>query len=655
MNKKKILLLMIIAIIMAIGIRNIDLGLRYNMNWFDYYNYSSGLSSKESALLKEKPLLVGVYNDPPLSFINEFNNDNAGIMIDYLSQLAIELTNNIHLKAGDKEKLLESINKNELDIIAIEQPLVNDSILSYSQSLCIVKGKIAIKSNSPIENLNDLEGLTLVALDRDLSDGRIHNFLDKIVTVNIIEVDNMYQCFALVRNNIAVGFIGDDMEIAHYINVTNRGNGYKFLEPVIYEREICLAVKKENAELLTIINKGILALKKKNLVVQTQTKWLGDFDSHSIDFRQLELAYKIIIAIVLIVTIFSSWNYIITQRVNTKTRELYESKSELRLIIDTLHRGIMVIENDSTIVECNDSITRLMKVSRDDLIGQDYHSIEFLDSFLEEGNMDKLFNFADAFYYITSQSYGNNKRLITVEDYTDKHIAERRARQESKMIAVGQLSAGLAHEIRNPLGLIKSYVYILEKYILNEISKHAIFVINDSVARINNLIENLLRFSKLSNDERKLVDIKSLLELILLLEEKNLHENAIEVTSAVVGENIRPVVLNEDVLKMILLNLINNSIDSFIGIEREYKYISIKVDIKDSEINIHIADNGCGIEKDKLENIFNPFYSTKDSGTGLGLYVISTEITNNDGKILVESEVGHGTDFTIVLPIKECV
>lgn len=652
MKKIRIAFLIIVSIFIAIGIRNLDLKLRYNMTWTDYYSYDVGMSNKEKDLLKEKSLLVGVYNDPPLSFTNEYNNDNAGVMVDYLSQLAIEISNNIHLKAASKQALLEGLASGDVDVIAIEKNQTLQQKLLYSQPLCIVKGKIAVRSDSSIESISDLEGQTLVALEQDVEDGRIHKYFDGKVNVTIMVVDNMYQCFALVRNDIAVGFVGDDMEVAHYINVTNRGNSYKYLEPELYSKEICLAVNEDEELLLTILNKGILELKKKNLIVQTQKKWLGDFDSHGIDFRQLELGYKIVFSISMIIAGFSSWNYIITQRVNTKTRELSESKAELRLIIDTLQRGIMVIEDDSIIVECNDAITNLLEEDRESLIGRDYHDIERLIPFLSKENMDKVFNLGHAYYYVTGQLYGKNKRLIMIEDYTDKHITERRMRQESKMVAVGQLSAGLAHEIRNPLGLIKSYVYVLEKYCTNEISKHAILVINDSVKRVNNLIENLLRFSKLSNDESKVVAIDNLVDLILSLEDKNLKNNDIKVTRHISGTHLRPVVVNEDVVKMILLNLINNSIDSFTGVDRLQKKIHLEVQIKESDLVITMVDNGCGIEKDKLENIFNPFYSTKDSGTGLGLYIINTEIANNDGRITVNSEFGEGTEFNIVLPIK---
>lgn len=653
MKKRKILVLMTLLIIGIIGMRKLDINLRYNMGMHDYYKYNATLTQKEKDLLQEKHFLVGVYNDPPLAFINKFNNHNAGIMVDYLSQLAIELSNNIHLKVGSQDYLRDAMKNDELDIMVMENTDENKKEFSISQSLCVVKGKIFVKNSSNIKELEDIKDKTFVVLERDNKDRRINKYFEDKINVRILEVDNIYQCFALIRNNIVDGFVGDDMEIAHFLNVTNRGTSFRALELTLYEKEMCLAVKKENGYLLDILNKGIIQLKKKNLVAQTQYKWLGNFDTDVIDLSRIELAYKVFIAGISIIAIFSSWNYLITQRVNTKTRELSESKEELRLIIDTMKNGIMVIEGDSIIVECNDAVTGITNIPREDLIGSNYKEFEALEPFVNKENMNKLFNVGNYYYYVTSQKITSNKSMMIIEDYTEKYFNEKRVRQESKMIAVGQLSAGLAHEIRNPLGLIKSYSYIIERHRINEICDHAIVVINDSVARINKLIENLLRFSKLSNDENKSVNIENLLNLILELEEKNIEQNEIKMITSITGNFSKEVFINEDVLRMLLLNLLNNSIDSFKGVEREEKKIYIRMNIEEDHLKIEVVDNGCGIEKEKLENIFNPFYSTKENGTGLGLYIISTEISNNDGKISVESNFGEGTKFDIVLPIKE--
>ncbi|MDF2546766.1 MAG: putative sensor histidine kinase [Anaerosolibacter sp.] len=652
MKKGKIIILIILLIIGSIGIRKLDLNIRYNMGMREYFKYNTVLTEKEKELLKEKHLLVGVYNDPPLAFINEFNNYNTGIMVDYLSQLEIELRSNIHLKVGSEDYLINAMKSDEVDVMVMENTDESKIEFGISEPLCVVKVKILVKNNSNIENVEDLKDMALVALERDNADGRINKYFEHRSNVEIIEVDNIYQCFALINNDIVVGFVGDDMEAAHFLNVTNRGTSFRFLELTLYEKEVCLAVQKENSDLLNVLNKGILELKKKNLIAQTQYKWLGEFNTDSIDLRHIELAYKVVIAIIFIIGIFSSWNYVITQRVNTKTRELSESKEELRLIIDTMQSGIMVIESDAIIVECNDAVTGITNIPREDLIGVNYNYFKALEPFVDKDNMNKVLNVGNAYYYVTSQKIASNKSMIIIENYTEKYFNEKRARQESKMIAVGQLSAGLAHEIRNPLGLIKSYSYIIEKHCINEICDHAILVINDSVARINKLIENLLRFSKLSNDEIKSVDIESVLSLILDLEEKNIKQNGIKIISNVTGNHLKQVLINEDVLKMVLLNLINNSIDSLEGVDREEKKIHVAIKIEEDYLNIKVIDNGCGIEKEKLENIFDPFYSTKENGTGLGLYIISTEISNNDGRISVESNLGEGTGFDIVLPIK---
>ena len=102
---------------------------------------------------------------------------------------------------------------------------------------------------------------------------------------------------------------------------------------------------------------------------------------------------------------------------------------------------------------------------------------------------------------------------------------------------------------------------------------------------------------------------------------------------------------------MVVQNLLKNAIDSFSGMEIERKRINLYAEFLEDRLLLKISDNGCGIEREKLDKIFDPFFSTKDSGTGLGLYIVSTEVENNNGKISVESERGKGTSFDIVLPI----
>jgi len=651
MKKRKIALITLLFIFAALIFFKVDVSIRYDMTLSDYIRCNSDLTDQEEAVIREKPINVGVYDDPPLTFTNEFNNYNSGIVVDYISQLAIETRSNVNLKVRPEKAIMSALYGSDVDVIILENNQENSELVDMSIPLCVLKTKVLVPINSGIKSLQHLDGKKLVTLANDNIDGRISSFFEGPMDIEIIEVENMYQCFALLRNKAVEGFVGDDMEVAHFLNATNRGNSYEFLDSVLFEKEMSLAVRKGSDDLLNILNKGILDLKKKNLIAQTQYKWLGDFETDSLDLRNIEIAYNVLLGIFIIVGALSSWNYVITQRVNTKTRELSESKEELRLIIDTMKNGLMVVENESNIVECNDSLEKIIGLQREELIGKPYQSIKALEPFVDTKNMNSVVNIGKSYYYITKQRVASNKSMIVIEDYTEKYLNERQARQESKMVAVGQLSAGLAHEIRNPLGLIKSYSYIIEKHRINDICDHAIYVINDSVDRVNKLIENLLRFSKLSNDEIKRISIKKVIDGIIEEEQRKIGCEDVEIISSY-GEDLDgEASINEEVLRMVVQNLLKNAVDSFSGLEIERKRINLYAEFLEDRLLLKISDNGCGIERVKLDKIFDPFFSTKDSGTGLGLYIVSTEVENNNGKISVESEIGKGTSFDIVLPI----
>lgn len=218
------------------------------------------------------------------------------------------------------------------------------------------------------------------------------------------------------------------------------------------------------------------------------------------------------------------------------------------------------------------------------------------------------------------------------------------------MIAVGQLMAGLAHEIRNPLGLIKSYSFVLNKYCENDLEKHALGVINSSVGRINGFIENLLNFSRLTNDEKQVTTIKTLIDEIIELENKTFKQNGIKIALNYDEGSEDNIMVNTDVIKLSLLNLLNNGIEAFESGATD-KNISISSKIEDNILHLNVTDNGCGIAPENLEHVFNPFYTTKSFGNGLGLYIVSSELAKINGKINVKSEAGSGTSFELTIPI----
>ena len=146
------------------------------------------------------------------------------------------------------------------------------------------------------------------------------------------------------------------------------------------------------------------------------------------------------------------------------------------------------------------------------------------------------------------------------------------------------------------------------------------------------------------------VDIKKLILSIIALEEKTLEKNGINIYMDFNLEKGSTLTLNEDVLKLIIVNLLNNSIDALRDTSNAEKNIKVTVTNMGGKLKMDFSDNGSGIPKENLETIFNPFFTTKETGTGLGLYILNSEIRSKDGQITVESVEGEGTTFHIILP-----
>ena len=216
------------------------------------------------------------------------------------------------------------------------------------------------------------------------------------------------------------------------------------------------------------------------------------------------------------------------------------------------------------------------------------------------------------------------------------------------MMAMGQLSVGLSHEIRNPLGIIRNGVYLIKMDMSTESKNRAIAMMENAINRINNLIEHLLSFSRSAADRYVKEDISVLVENTVTLMASKLKKKDIHLEFNHTGNKF--VEMNLESINIILVNLIENAIDSFADDTNE-NTITLDILAEESALKIIVADNGCGIPSNNLESIFEPFYTTKDidHGSGLGLYLVYNEVKKYNGDIAVESTVGVGTKFNIFI------
>ena len=234
---------------------------------------------------------------------------------------------------------------------------------------------------------------------------------------------------------------------------------------------------------------------------------------------------------------------------------------------------------------------------------------------------------------------------------TIAQISEQKERLETeierreRLKSVGILAAGMAHEIKNPLTSIKTFAeYLPKKYNDPEFREKFSRIVVDEVDRVNNIVEQLLEFSKPSDPNLKPVLIAELLDQTVSLLNNNMLRHGIELSKHLDPYAI--VLADPNQLKQVFLNILLNSIQSM---PSGGKLSIIARAEATAEIKVTISDTGCGISAEQLTHVFDPFYTTKEDGTGLGLAIVHGIITKHGGKIQMESEPGKGTTVNVTL------
>ncbi|MFC1560184.1 ATP-binding protein [Candidatus Margulisiibacteriota bacterium] len=244
-----------------------------------------------------------------------------------------------------------------------------------------------------------------------------------------------------------------------------------------------------------------------------------------------------------------------------------------------------------------------------------------------------------------------NQIGVSIENamlYEDAMEAQQHLYQADKLATLGTLAAGLAHEIKNPIAAIKGFSQVIDKAIEEgdkEVIKDFKDVVPRQLDRINKIVEKLLTLSKPYKIEREQVKINDVLEEIIKLVEKQAMKQRVEIVSDLGG--LPDILADYNQLTQAFLNLILNGIQSM----PNGGIIRIRTGIEQGKIVVEIADNGIGIPSERLSHIFDPFYTTKDGGSGIGLATTKKTIKDYHGDIRVESEEGKGAVFTVILPV----
>jgi two-component system, sporulation sensor kinase E len=337
---------------------------------------------------------------------------------------------------------------------------------------------------------------------------------------------------------------------------------------------------------------------------------------------------------------------------------LQESEQKFRKIFDGAMDGIVLFNNSYEMIDANPSARKILNLISEDL--KSFKLFELLFSGMRQDEIDpndweeKLQEISYTFEngeektleFTLKNNINENMNLAVLRDVTEKRELEEQLRKSDTLNVVGELAAGIAHEIRNPMTALKGFIQLLEGSIKDDYSLY-FNVITSELNRIESIITEFLILARPQAIQYLKKDIGTIMkETIDLL---NGQAILVNVQMELYLEQELPLIYCEpNQLKQVFINILKNAIE----VMPKGGQIDVKIKKKDEKhLIVSIIDRGLGIPEDKIKRLGQPFYTTKERGTGLGLMVSYKIIEEHRGIVEVESKVGNGTTFHITLPI----
>ena len=319
-----------------------------------------------------------------------------------------------------------------------------------------------------------------------------------------------------------------------------------------------------------------------------------------------------------------SHNRLALELLGLKETEVYEMN--LKSVIDFKETGI-----DGTLAECQPVLER---------------------EFLHQQKSGALIPITLSVTPILDEKNTCTGAVIVLRDLREIKQLEEKVRHSEKLAAIGELAAGVAHEIRNPLSSIKGFARFLAHSLSDRTrEKEYAEIMIKEVDRINSVVNDLLTFARPLEPELASTDLFELIEHTVRLLETDARSHNIKIRSKI-NPDLNSFLLDANQITQALLNLMLNALQEV----DDGGTVEVGADVDDSGSHLHIwvEDDGLGIPHDKKKKIFDPFFTTREKGTGLGLAIVRKIVENHGGELQVESPLPGktgGSRFTITLPV----
>ena len=368
--------------------------------------------------------------------------------------------------------------------------------------------------------------------------------------------------------------------------------------------------------------------------------------------------------------------------------DISDENESLYSVLESLSTGLLIINNDFHLVRYNQIAESWLPFSErlEDILNSENAIWEYVEdedvaNFIKNCMEKNITNCSEDFSIVTSGGSVRfltitisplvnegelSGKLILVRDITEKKNQDILLHRMENLANLTNLAAGMAHEIKNPLGAISIHIQLIQKALAKarenqnvlpppKFVEDHIDVVNEEIEHLNKLVMDFLLAVRPVKAQLELKEPDKLIENLVSFFKPEFKDEGIEVLFKP-SESGKRILLDEKLFRDVIMNISQNSLaalkSKFTGKKDGAKFCISNV-VRENKFIITIADNGCGMSEESLSKIFEPYYTTKANGTGLGMTMVYKIIKEFSGEIIVDSKEGQGTAFTITFPIPQ--
>ncbi|MBT2667598.1 transporter substrate-binding domain-containing protein [Bacillus sp. ISL-4] len=620
--------------------------------------------------------VAGDNNFPPFEYLSD-SGIYTGFNVDIMNAISIETGIRFEYYPMPWNEAVQAMRSGRVDAIqGMKYNQEREEIYDFSAPyFTSSQGIFVLKDNMYIRKIEDLKGRKVAVQKGDVASG----LLSKVDRLQLVETNNQQEAVQLLIDGKVDAFIGNRITGQYFLQKNEQQSLIKIVGESLDTTNYAVAVMPKNKELLTLFNQAISQIKKDGTYEKIEKKWFGEYilpNTKRLRKTMLYLEIGLFITFI-VISLILWWNLSLKREVAKRTEQIEHVNKDLEekmlLLEENIHFQQQVLNSAySSLITLNQQgLVSMINVRAMDYLELDGNVVRkpFQDlpitCFIPEKEIKAALERKRVFLQketVWSQNT-SKKRYITYSvypiqtiggesvgavlnffDITEQKQLERKVAQDDRLRSLGQLVAGIAHEIRNPLTSILTYTQLLpKKFASADFRTFFSEQVTSEITRLNTLINDLLDYSRPKKSEPVTFSLNETIEGIELLLKPKIKEKNLRIVRELAGEI--QTTADTQQIKQVLVNVILNAIQaSNIG-----ETLIFRAYYRDMFTVVEIEDEGIGISEEDIDKIFEPFYTRKPNGVGLGLSISYQLVKENDGTIETRSEVGKGTVVTICL------